>query len=152
MRLLPHLQTERCQNQAGGPALSQNGNARLKSQPYHPRELASFVTTTLMSNSKNSSAFIFQFHFTKGDFWPNFTSISGPTSPPINHVGNLWIAVLTDPRAIEAANLGPIFVKKNDKSIGETKVQKFRYMFFFKKGFRERNQWFPPKEKLTNVP
>ena len=51
MRLLPHLQTERCQNQAGGPALSQNGNARLKSQPYHPRELASFVTTTLMSNS-----------------------------------------------------------------------------------------------------
>ena len=39
------------ENQAGGPALSQNGNARLKSQPYHPRELASFVTTTLMSNS-----------------------------------------------------------------------------------------------------
>ena len=48
---VPHLQTDRCQNQAGGPALSQNGHARLKSQPYHPKELASFVTTTIMSYS-----------------------------------------------------------------------------------------------------
>ena len=39
------------ENQAGGPALSQNGHARLKSQPYHPKELASFVTTTIMSYS-----------------------------------------------------------------------------------------------------
>lgn len=79
--------------------------------------------------------------------------ISSPRSPPINHVGNLWIAVLTDPRAIEAANLG----LSNDKSPGpkcpEVK-ESICLSLVFGKAWREKNRWFPtpPHPKLTNVP
>ena len=48
------------ENQAGGPALSQNGNARLRSQPYHPKGTSKLCYNDKSCLTQQSSTAPFQ--------------------------------------------------------------------------------------------